>query len=58
MEPQTFQNNDFGKEMMQYCKFPNRDKRETSRACSATEQNPQVFLLQTKTVEKLNSQTK
>ena len=44
MEPPTFRSNDFDKEMMQYGKFPNRDKRETSTACSATEQKlPGLF---------------
>ena len=44
MEPQAFQNNDFDKKMIQYRKLPNRDKRETSTACSATEQkSPGLF---------------
>ena len=38
MEPQALRNYDFDKEMMQYFKLPNRYKRETSTACSATEQ--------------------
>ena len=42
--------------MMQYCKLPNIDKRETSTACSATEQKLEVSLLQNLAVEKLNSQ--
>ena len=43
IELQTFRNNDFDKEMMQYCELPNRYKRGTSTACSATEQKLPVL---------------
>ena len=52
MEPQTFQNNDFDKKMMQYCKLPSRDKRETSAVFQQQSKNSQVSLLQDLAVEK------
>ena len=39
MKPQTFRNNDFDKETMPYCEFPNRDKnRNIDSLYSSTEQ--------------------